>query len=590
MSDPYAGIGVQEDPYASVGAADPAYNKAMDQLRTQDAQMRAVRQRFGTGSGLSDWESQVARNTGAMDEVAGAANYLAQGTKNIFRNLTGQPIEVPAATAAKAAMDYERQQRGIYAQQHPGLNAAATGAMIATSATPTGGAAGLITNPFKAGLAAAAQRAPFAVAGQTGDLKERLPGAALDTAMTFGTGAALTAAGNIFSNSAAKAAANPSAARQLSDQGVDLTPGQMAGGFGRRVEDMATSLPITGAAVNGARNRGIESFNRAAIDQSLAPIGQSLPRSVDVGREGLKSATGMISDAYNSALQGVKVTPDAQYAEDISQAVKGVPESVRGDLDAIVQDATQRMGSGVSGADWKAVDADLGAAYRAADNASQNAPVQRFLRDAIGRVRDAHTGLLARIDPAAAAKVQAADQATANLVRIRQASQNAATASRAGVFTPAELNRAALSMDTSAGNRAFATGQATMQNLTDPAMQVLPNKVADSGTAGRLMSMGAVYGGTGMLAGPHTGLGALATDAALSMTYSKPVMAAVNAVYRATSPGQAQAALGALAKMAARDPAVQPAYQAALRRLGVAPSSISGQPQLTSAQPQPTTP
>jgi hypothetical protein len=572
----------------------PGYDKAMADLTSsqqlgRDANLRGGGKVLGGAlNAMDDWQRQVVANTGAFDELAGGVNYLKQGATNLFRQATGKPIEVPAATAGQAAMDFERQHQAQYATQHPTGNAFATAATVAASARPTGAAA--FANPFKAGAAAAVQQAPFAMARQQGDVGERLPGAARDTAIAFGAGTALSAAGNMFARGAAASRAQPSAARQLSAQGVDLTPGQMAGGIGQRIEDAATSLPITGGAINAARNRGIESFNEAALNQTLAPIGKTLPSTVDVGRDGLKTATSMISDAYKDALSGVKVAPDAQFRTELAAAKSGVPAQVKPDLDAVIADVGKRMRGGVDGATWKAVDADLGAAYRAADNASQQAPVQRFLRDAIGQVREAHAGLLSRTDAAAMAGVKAADTATANLVRVRQASQNAATASRAGVFTPAELNRAALSTDTSAGNRAFATGDALMQNLTEPGMQVLPSKMGDSGTAGRLVSAGAIYGGTGVLGGPHVGVGALATDTALSLAYSKPVQAAINAIYRATSPGQARAALAVLAKGAAQNPALVPAYNAALRRLGLAPASSSGPPAQPAAQLVATTP
>ena len=572
------------------------YAKARQRLEQTDQFRRQNNAKYGVvgkiANASSDFTAQIARNTGAFDELAGGIDYLKQGGENLLRRATGKPIEIPAATAAKAAIDYERQQQAQYAQEHPVGNILAGIGTALTSGRPTGAAT--LRNPLAAGAAAAVQNAPFALARQQGSVKQRLPRAAAETAMAFGTGATLTAAGNALGRAAQRARANPTPQRQLSQQGVDLTPGQMMGGFAQRAEDALTSIPVTGDAIRSARVRGVESFDRAAINRTLAPIGGQIAPNADVGRDGVQAASQAISDAYRQALTGVQVAPDQQFATEVAQVMNtpNLTAAQRETLGTIAADLNSRFNGPITGETWKLIDSDLGKAYRAADNASAMQPGGTMLRDAIGRLQQAHGDLLARMNPQAAQAVNAADEATANLMRIRQASQYTGTSARGGVFSPADLNRAVQGMDTSAGNRAFATGNALMQDLTDPAMQVLPQKVPDSGTPLRsLFTAGAGGAGLAALGTSPQALGtAAAVGGATAALYSAPVQRLLNAVYRASTPGQARAALAQLAQLAARDPALVPAYEEAARQLGVPLPPSDGRQAMPQSQPAPTTP
>lgn len=566
-------------PKASLDAmrefARPGYGKAREKIKARDQLTRDANAKFGAPGAMtqasSDWQAQVARKTGAFDEVAGGFNFMTQGAENIGRRLLGKPIEIPAATAGKVAMDYEREQQATYAQAHPTADKYATGMAILASARPTGG--GMMTNPLAAGGAAALQNAPFAITRQEGTFRERLPGALREEAVTFGLGAGLTAGANALATRATRVAARPlSDARTLSQAGVDLTPGQMAGGVIGRTEDALTSVPFLGDSIKSAQVHGIETFDRVAINDALAPIGTALPDNVSVGRDGVKVAAKAISGAYKSALNGVTVAPDAQLSQEFA-AISQTPNltaAQRETLDSVMGDMANRFSTQVDGDVWKLIDSDIGTAIRAADNASASQPGGTILREALKKLRAAHQGVLDRANPAALVAVRQADEATANLIRIRQASQYVGTSARGGKFSPADLNRAVQATDTSGGNRAFAEGDALLQDLSDPAMRVLPQSVPDSGTPLRGMiglGFGALAGqGLGMTSGQV--LGAAAAVGAGAALYSRPVQAAINAVYRAATPGQATAALSTLAALAARDPQLAPVYEQAVQRLG----------------------
>ena len=565
-----------------------AYGKARERIAKLDTPAPLP---FGLRqSAPSDaFSTQVARSTGVFDEMGYGVDFALQGAGNLVRRATGQPVEVPARVAGQARMDFEREQQASYARRKPVANALATGVGIALTGRPSGAG---FTNPLAVGATAAAQNAPFALGRQEGSLPERIPGAARETALTFGLGSALAAGGNALSRSGARAAARPpTPARLLSQEGVTLTPGQMMGGAAGRVEDAMTSVPIVGDAIRGARIRGIESFNEAALGRALAPIQGGQAQTV--GREGVRDVTAAISGAYDRALTGVTVVPDQQFAAGVQSVASSprVPPALRGDLKSFVDDVTSRLSGPIDGQSWKAIDADLGAAIRAADAGSANAPAQRFLRDALIDLRSEVGGLMQRTDPAAFAGVKAADEATANLVRIRKASQMTGTARTDGLFTPAQLNSAVQATDTSGGNRAFSEGNALMQDLTDTAMRVLPSNVPDSGTPIRsLVSVGALGGGAvtaganPLVVGAGVG-GVLAGTAA----YSRPVQDAINAIYRASTPGAARAAFGQLQAQAARNPELGSLVDRLGQELGFLPASSSGRPSTPERQPEPMT-
>lgn len=130
-------------------------------------------------SGPTEMLSQMFRNIGVADELAGASEFLQSGGN---------------AEAARAGAQYENQRRDQVARDQPVLNAASVAASVpAFAGAPA--AAGPVSM-LQAGLGAAGTNAPFALARQEGSLQERLPGAALETAAVGAFGAGLQGAAN----------------------------------------------------------------------------------------------------------------------------------------------------------------------------------------------------------------------------------------------------------------------------------------------------------------------------------------------------------------------------------------------------------
>ena len=422
-------------------------------------------------------------------------------------------------------------------------------------------------------------------AGEGDGLADRAKKAAIGGAVGFGVGATGQRAANALANVAQRAkTAAPSAARQLAQEGVQLTPGQMMGGMARRMEDAATSVPIVGDAIRNRRIEGIEGFNRVAINRVLKPLGEELPADVNVGRDGVLAAQEAVSRAYTRALEPVQVAADPEFvlnAGRIRTASRLTPELAREYESLLDNTIAPALGKTITGQEWKTVDADIGAAMRAADNAAGQQPSAVYLKRALESLRNEWKGLLVRTSPEAAQAVSAADQANANLVRVRGAAQG--NGAVGGVFTPAQLSNAVRGADSSAGNRNFATGNALMQDLTDRGREVLPSTVPESGTALRSLMTALGVGGGGVALGidPTVATTAAATLGSGAAFYSRPVQNLINAAYRASSPGAKRAAVAQLQQLGARNPGLQAEIDRAISEI------VAGQADRRQSQAQP---
>ena len=413
----------------------------------------------------------------------------------------------------------------------------------------------------------------FGAGNTDGDLQERGVAALINAALGVGGGAVLQRGADGLAGAAAAARATPSPQRRLSQMGVQLTPGQMMGGAGQRLEDAATSVPILGDAIRNARLRGLESFNEVGINRALSDIGGSV---TGAGRQAYRAGDDQISGAFTAATDDLFVPRTSEFDVNLTTAMRQnpLPADRQADFEAIVSPFIQRIGQGVDGQEWKRIDSELAAAVRSAQNGSTNDPGMAPLARKLDDVRGVFRGLIEQADPIRAQDIANANRSSAMMMRIRDAMQRQGSASRDGLFTPADLTAAVRAGDTSAGNRQFARGEALMQDLSDAAAQVLPSTVPDSGTPLRsLLTMGPIPAAGAIGAGvvnPYILAGIGAGLAGGSVAYGKTVQNAINAVYRAATPGAARQALADLEALAAQTPALQPVYeslQSALRPL-----------------------
>jgi hypothetical protein len=299
---------------------------------------------------------------------------------------------------------------------------------------------------------------------------------------------------------APKATRDPNV-QKLLEEGVPLPPGQMSGGAFRRVENALDHIPFVGDLVRNRGRNAVEGLDRAAINRSLKPIGQQLPKDIDVGREGVAFAQDTIGDAYGRVLSRMPaIRLDQQFNQDLA-ALNQVSASLPGDLakafDGYVQQRlVPRLANGgvMDGQTMKMVDGELGLLaknYSTSSDAGQR-ELGKVFRDLKGVV----FGLAERNYPAEAPALKRLAEAYGNLAVVENAAGMAGA--KGGVFSPNQLNAAVKKGDPSVRDRQFAAGRARMQDLSDAASAVMPPTVPDSGTALRMFTGAGLLGGGGM--------------------------------------------------------------------------------------------
>lgn len=306
-------------------------------------------------------------------------------------------------------------------------------------------------------------------------------GAAFGGAVPAITGAA----GRVISPSAST---NPHV-QLLRSEGVTPTIGQALGGRLNTVEEKLMSVPILGDGIASARGRALEQFNNAAINRSLAPIGQKVEGT---GQEAVKKAGDLISGAYDaakSAMGAFKI--DQQATAELGPlrmlARSGLEGRERKAFESYFQDYLRKPA--LTAESFKELDSKL--AKDIGKFGGSNDAYQQKLGDALTEVRRIVTDNASRANPQAADAMKKADAAYARLVRVEGASK--AGMNNEGVFTPAQLNMAARQSDRSVRDRATSRGTALMQDIGTAGQQVLGSRVPNSGTADRmLLNMGAL--------------------------------------------------------------------------------------------------
>jgi hypothetical protein len=409
------------------------------------------------------------------------------------------------------------------------------------------------------------------------------------------TTAALTAAGGATVGrvlartlTGAKTAARPEA-RQLIDRGVTPSPAQLfdgpVGNVARSVEDKLTSLPIVGDVLTYSRGRTIGRFGNEAINDALGPLapvsgplkgamdawqrakGLSTGRIGGMGDEAVEAAQRRVSAAYDSALDGMRVE-----APSIRDAMgKTVRDMIGSDgvtpialLDKkqaaqVAQFMDQRirplMAADLDGAAAKRIDSEIGH-YARKYSRSPN-PGDHPMGDAFYALQTHwRTAMTEGTTGEASVLLNSANKAYMHLLPIVKAADRAAA--HGGKFTPHQLNRAATSY------RQEPTA------LTDAAQAVLPSRVPDSGTTGRMLlnvaaGGGAAYAGIGTAAA--TALGALAYSPAGMRLFARGIEGLVpNGVYRRLQSLPPEHALGYIGAMV-RNPYTREATEQVLARV-----------------------
>jgi hypothetical protein len=291
------------------------------------------------------------------------------------------------------------------------------------------------------------------------------------------------------------------AVRKLMDEGITPTPGQVLGGAFKSAEEKLGSVPILGSAIRSGQQRGVEQLNEVAINRAIAPIGVKLPKGT-AGRDAVQFAEDALGSKYDAVLNQVGAKPmDGQLVADMSQLsamLNQLPKEAQDKFVRILKnEVADRFQNGyLTGEGFKAAESNLGQVAGKLLGSSDYD--ERTLGQAVKQAQANMRSWLDRNAGQQASELAKVNEGWANFKRIQNAS--ARTGNDNGVFTPAQLSAAVKATDRSKDKAAFARGNALMQDLSDPAREVLMNKVPNSGTADRLLAAGLTGGlGTGAL-------------------------------------------------------------------------------------------
>jgi hypothetical protein len=408
--------------------------------------------------------------------------------------------------------------------------AALKGAGAVAGAVGAGGAANALGTLGSSALAPVTLRGAAALGGAMGavqpavDWQERGKNALIGGAAGAGGQAAFNALGRIVLPQTAPGV------KQLMAEGITPTPGQILGGGFKRAEEGLTSVPIVGDAIKKGQRRAAEDFNRAAFNRALAPIAEKLPKNVGVGRDAINFVEDALGSKYESLMPRLTTSADGQFITEIQQLRNGVGNGaisppVAQQFEKILNNDLlskfQGPNATLTGQTLKQVESDLG--QMAKTFRSSPDPDHRLLGDAVMEAQDILRQTVMRSNPQAATELKAINEGWANFKRVQKAA--AGVGSESGIFTPAQLQGAVKAMDRSKDKGAFARGSALMQDLSEPAKNVLANKLPDSGTPFRTMMALGASGGAAMI-NPLAAAGV----AAAPIAYSQPGQAAIAAM------------------------------------------------------------
>lgn len=454
--------------------------------------------------------------TGLMDPVVGAGQIMEKtGVPGLLRKgLSKVAPDIWSDTTMDEAV--KQREQGYHAPE--GVDWARIGGNVANPVNFVAPEAGLALKAIgPVGRAVAAGAAQSALAP-------------VDPEKDFWTEKAKQAAvGGVASGVAAKVipkvlggmrAIDPTeAAKRLQAKGVTLTPGQAAGGMLNKAEQGAMSIPVVGDMIGSARTRALRDV------QTAATIRAGIPAKAAAN---LDDAQRAVSEMYQGVVPKLKPTGEATVDvlgavakaadnPELTAANRSILEGIHDKLFGAEGERYMQL----SGDQLKRLDAELGALGRKYDKSVL--PTDKTLGEEIGNIQQAmRNAWKYHLDPADAAKLDAANRAHRDLIPLHEASSQRADA----LAMPRAIQKAMAKMENKNVSRAQA------DELIDDAVKVLSSTNPDSGTAGRLALPAAV--GAVMVDPVSTAAAVAGTAAAYSRTGSN-ILTGNTAIQKAMS-------------------------------------------------------
>jgi hypothetical protein len=268
------------------------------------------------------------------------------------------------------------------------------------------------------------------------------------------------------------------AVRRLAAAGVKMTPGMIRGGKAMTREDKAVSRPVVGEAIVAGRRGAQETFNRAAVDKALEPLGLKVPTPIKAGHDAVAWADDRIGEAYDLVIPHLKVNIDGpQFAATLKPVAESLQPGQRKEFMRLLN--VNLKGGQLAGRDLKTAQGEL-RRLAGVYSRSQSAADQELGR-ALGAADKELTSNMMAQNPEWAPQLQRVN----NAYRGYRTVADAASRGDEGVFNPGQLKQSVRRADFSKGKNATARGDAFMQEFSEDARGVIPARVPNSGTADR---------------------------------------------------------------------------------------------------------
>tara|TARA_R100001510_G_scaffold33396_1_gene29881 strand:- start:74 stop:1573 length:1500 start_codon:yes stop_codon:yes gene_type:complete len=430
-----------------------------------------------------------------------------QNFKNILRSAVGQGLafgfgdEVEAFVRSigtdKKYEDLVKEVRGDLAKFKKEQPALAYGSEIAGSLL-TGGL-GLGRTALATGARSAGVGGLYGAGMAEGDIGERAKAAAITAPIS-----------GVLGGVASKVLpTRTAAAKELMEEGVELTPGQALGGIVgsglRKVEEAATAIP--GLGTGEALERSTQSFNRAVLNRTLKKVDDELPKDLKI-EDAPKYFTDSILNKLNTSVRSLEIKNVNDIRKNINDALLNSPltkseiNRINTQLNKMIFDKAKK--GKLTGKDLQAADSFLNRQTRNFSKSLDAA--QREIGDVYSSIYNNFSDYLVKNNPKNLVKsYKDAKGAYGDLLIISKAGTRGAGDT---VFTPRQLLAQSRAYDPTSAKRRTFIGQGRLQDIGRLGEDVLGRTVPDSGTFTRTLTGAGLLGGLGYgVIDPATALG-----------------------------------------------------------------------------------
>ena len=293
--------------------------------------------------------------------------------------------------------------------------------------------------------------------------------------------------------------------KKLKDMGMSsFTPGQLLGDIpvigqaAQKMEQYATSLPLTGSMITSGIETSLKDFNRALGNKVLQPIGMKVPKDVQSGNDLIDHVRTTLNNSYD------QVTNNATFrnafdprtgtstVENIwNRMTKASNNLVPVQREALQKDITDNIvrhiedNTVLNGTQFRAAEKYLG--NKANSYFEQGADDLGY---AYQRVQEALRMELQKQNPQVGSLLAKTHDAFKRFLPVEKAA--AMRGANEGVFTPQQFKSAA---ESSAGRTGTATGKGVMIPEAQAGVQGLGKTMPSSGTTERALTAKGVMGG-----------------------------------------------------------------------------------------------